>query len=269
MTDTNPKLTWQSLSLKPRFPWNKEAIRPADVGDGLCRAMLARENALEDAAYHKIVPNRFVVELSRENYLRNYHPIESSILGQWRTRLLESLLTANSRQGRKEYRLEGQLEISLRPVKEFHENQARILCRVERSVAKPTDMLAANRLGAVAYLEEYPTGRRWPLYQGKTSIGRDITCDIYLDTPAVQEKRLVSGQHAFIHCDDQGCVLYDGSQSGKPSANGTYVNMQPVPSGGQLLRHSDLIVLAALNPQHPRPDIPGIASFRFLMAEED
>ena len=38
---------------------------------------------------------------------------------------------------------------------------------------------------------------------------------------------------------------------------------QPVPSGGQLLREGDIVILAAVRPQAPSLDTPGVAGLRF------
>src|SRR5512147_2528316 len=95
--------SWQVRLVGSRLPWGGSPIRPAEVGDGLRAAMLARENVLEDANYQKVAPNRFVVEVSQENYIRNYQPLEEQILTQWNQKLLGTLMTANNRQGRMEY----------------------------------------------------------------------------------------------------------------------------------------------------------------------
>jgi hypothetical protein len=267
MAQEQPEQRWQINWLKPRLPWNRQAIRPAEIGDGLCSLMMARENLLEDANYNKIVPNQFVVELSQENYLRNYLPLGKDLLEQWREKLVESLMTANSRQGRIEYRFGGQLQIELRSGQGLKDSQARILSRVQPDPDSPDRAFQQEqpqRRGTeVAYLEWIGGDRRWPLYPGENTIGRDQSNDIFLDFPPVQEKRLVSGQHAFIRCTGGQCTLVDGAHSGKPSANGTYVNDRRVPQHGVSLQDGDRIILAALNPQDPRIDTPGVAAFWF------
>ena len=72
----------------------------------------------------------------------------------------------------------------------------------------------------------------WALYPGVNTMGRSESCQVYLDMPQVQEKRLVSGQHAYIVMENGACILFDGSPDGKPSANGTYVNLRRVPPNG-------------------------------------
>lgn len=117
--------------------------------------------------------------------------------------------------------------------------------------------------GAAAYLELIPTGQRWSLYPGTNTIGRSESCQVFLDQPVVQEKRLVSGQHAYIIMDRGGCMLYDGSPDGRPSANGTYVNLRRIPPSGYRLQNGDAIVLAAADPLYPRSDTPGVVTFYF------
>jgi pSer/pThr/pTyr-binding forkhead associated (FHA) protein len=105
--------------------------------------------------------------------------------------------------------------------------------------------------------------RRWPLFPGDNTIGRDASSDVFLDIPVIQAKRLVSGQHARIYVDRDQHILYDGSLTGKPSANGTYVNSQRIPDYGLPLQNGDIIILGALHPQHPSVDTPGVAVLRF------
>ena len=284
-----------------RLPWFNHPIRPADIGGELREAMLTRENMLEDVNYQKVVPNHYLVEVSADNYARQYHPIEGQVLRQWRERLLEDLVTANSRQGRKEYRFGGRLRLEIRPAPDLKDNEARILSRIEPDGAIPA---AAPRSAGVnpppaarphvaapihpthtrpptnapmrpagpptggppasaAYLELAPTGQRWSLYPGVNTIGRSESCQIYLNNALIQEKRLVSGQHAYIVFDKGACTLYDGSPDGRPSSNGTYVNLRRVTSSGYRLQNGDAIVLAALDPLFPRSDTPGVATLYF------
>ena len=113
-----------------RLPWLNRPIRPADIGSELRGAMLTRENMLEDVNYQKVVPNYYVVEVSEQNYERQFRPIEGNVLQQWRERLLEELVTANSRQGRKEFRFGGRLRLEVRPASDLRDNEARILSRI-------------------------------------------------------------------------------------------------------------------------------------------
>lgn len=304
----------QDLGL-PELPWLNHPIRPADIGGALRDVMLARENMLEDVNYLKVVPNHFIIEVSETNYVRQFRPIEGSIVQQWRERLLEDLVTANSRQGRKEFRFGGRLRMEVRPARDLRENEARVLSRIEpdaphpgtaRGVEQPP-LIQAGQLsppqqarphvappihpqqgqgvpstrpkppgqlpvggppqGASpvrsAFLELVPTGERWAIYPGSNTIGRSESCQIYLDIPVVQEKRLVSGQHAYIIFQGGACILFDGSPDGRPSANGTYVNLRRVAPGGYRLQNGDAIVLAAVDPLYPRSDTPGVVTFYF------
>jgi hypothetical protein len=315
-----PELGLPDLS---RLPWLNHPIRPADIGGALRDAMMARENMLEDVNYQKVVPNHFIIEVSDGNYARQFRPIEGQIVRQWSERLMEELVTANSRRGRKEFHFAGRLRIEVRASANLRDNEARVLSRIEpdasprapqapargqtrspgmpnivpgprvtpppaarpravpplRQGGPPTTVpdrpqarsAAANvppgaegpGRGLSAFLELVPTGQRWALYPGINTIGRSDSCQIYLDMPAVQEKRLVSGQHAFIDIQNGVCMLYDGSPDGRPSANGTYVNLRRVPPSGYRLQNGDAIVLAAVDPLYPRSDTPGVVTFYF------
>jgi hypothetical protein len=228
-------------------------IRPADVNRQLQEAMLSRDHLLEDARYGKIVPNEFLVELNSENYERHYRPIERNVRDQWRDKLLEALNTANGRQGRREYRFGGQVDVRLRPVADLAEEEARVYAWI-----KPDEATARQPC-----LELLPDGRRFPIRAGATTIGREPVNDIFLDNPVVQERRLISSQHAYLICEGDNCRLFDGATDGRPSLNGTFVNGRQVPPGGQLLQDGDLVVLAALDVANPRPDRPGSAGFLF------
>jgi hypothetical protein len=234
-----------------------EPIRPADINRELQEVMLARENLLEDANYGKIVPNDFIVELNAENYERHYRPIEADVCRQWQDKLLEALNTANSRRGRKEYRFTGPVRVRIQPVPNLPEDEVKIYSRVRAGSDRPGPSTRPS------CLELLPDGRTFPLRSGMITLGRDSVCDIFVDRPDVQEKRLVSSQHAYIVCERDACRLYDGSPEGRPSINGTYVNGQPVQPNGTILRDGDVVVLAALDRQNPRPDRPGVAGFVF------
>jgi hypothetical protein len=331
MSESQPNAKWQVRMIRPgvpgldrladlglpdlsRLPFLNQPIRPADIGGVLRDVMLARENMLEDVNYRKVVPNRFVVEVSQENYARQFRPIEGQVLQQWRDRLLEELVTANNRQGRKEFRFGGRLRLEVRPAGNLRDSEARVLSRVEPDSARsdpgrgaparpagPGTLVAppgapvsppqqarprvappmhpvtnprppeqraippdpAQGAPAGAFLELVPTGQRWALREGINTIGRSETCQIHLDMPGVQEKRLVSGQHAYIQIERGQSLLFDGSPDGRPSANGTYVNLRRVPPGGYRLQNGDAIVLAAADPLYPRSDTPGVATFYF------
>jgi hypothetical protein len=238
---------------QPRPLRRGRPIRPADVNRQLQDALWNRDYQLEDARYGKIVPNEFLVELSQENYDRHYRPIERNVRDQWRDKLLEALNTANSRQGRREYRFGGQVDVRVRPVADLAEDEARIYAWI-----KPDESAVRQ-----ACLELLPNGRLFPLRPGTMTIGREPGNDIFLDRPDVQEKRLVSSQHAYLLCEGDSCRLFDGTSDGRPSLNGTFVNGRPVPPGGQLLQNGDVIVLAALDAHNPRPDRLGSAGFLF------
>jgi hypothetical protein len=234
-------------------------MRPAELSEALIGVMLARENILEDVNYNKIVPNCYLVELGQDNYAHNFQPIQQSVLKQWKDKLLEHLMTTNSRLGRKEFRFGGPVTIEMRPVPDLSDSQARILSCIQ-SESAPVQPPPAVR---PACLELFSTGQRWYLAPGITTIGRDKTSEIHLTQADVQAKRLVSGQHAYIVNDENSWRLFDGSPNGKPSTNGTYINGIPIPPEGTLLQDGDLITLAALDPDYPSPDTPGVAAFRF------
>lgn len=259
--DNRSDSLWQVKLLQPRLPWGKQYIRPADVSDGLCAAMLTREHLLEDANYNKIVPNRFIVELNQDNYARFYKPLEKRLLQQWREKLLVHLVTTNSRQGRAEYRFGGRVQIEIHPATDLRTSQARILSQV---LPDPSQPIGPDKR-PIAFLELYPSGQRWSIQNDTTSIGRDKRCDVHLGMAAVQEKRLVSGEHAYIEAKGEQYILHDGSQAGKPSLNGTYVNYKAVTPAGQTLKEGDLIILAALTPGNPDIKTEGVVAFRFYL----
>ena len=254
---------WHSRMMRPLIPWISQTIRPADVSDGLVGAMFARENILEDVNYHKIVPNRYIVEVNEENYVKNYQSIEKRIIQQWSKKMLEQLMTANRRQGRKEFHFGGRLHVEIRPVSDLGANQVRILSRIQADQDRQAAPVITPPAGC---LEISPGGQRFPLHPGIVTIGRKPANDIYLERQDIQEKRLVSSLHAYIVCEPPQFRLFDGSPDGKPSVNGTYVNFRRIPSSGYSLQDGDFIILAAVDPNNPRSDTPGIAAFHFHLA---
>jgi hypothetical protein len=259
-------------------------IRPAEVSRKLERIMLARENMLEDVNYGLVVPNDFVVEVSAALYDQAYRPIEQHLSDQWQARLLDRLITANSRIGEKKYRFGGPVKVQIQPAADLVENRVRTRgCIKPASSAvgvspgspaaqsleagsAPAAMDAGPgstvHLGACGYLALLPAGPRYPLRPGVVTIGRGPACDIHLGQREVQEQRLVSGLHAHVRCEGNTCRLYDGAPDGAhPSANGTYVNGSRLGAGGHILQDGDVIVLAATDPRRPRPDVAGTAGF--------
>jgi hypothetical protein len=257
-----PAEGWQVRLIKPRLGLLAQPSGPAEVGDLLCQLMLARENLLEDAEYQKTVPNQFVVELSPAIYARHYQPLEMVICQQWQGRLLQHLATSNSRQGRREYHFAGQVTVELRAASDLGPGELRVRFRLQAGA--PDEPLTVTPPATLpACLELLPDGKLFRLRAGLVTIGRDLSCDIALDQPRVQELRLVSGQHAHMQCQPETYRLFDGSPSGQPSINGTFVNNQPVPPGGQLLRDGDVLILAAVRPRSPSLDTPGVVGLRF------
>lgn len=258
MNHSNSSKNWQEKVFGPRLPWAARPPRPAEVADHLCSLVLSSENLLEDAQYNKIIPNQYIVEINHEHYARYYQPIELQVLKQWKAQMLDYLNTANSRQGRREYRFAGSLQVEIRPVKDLAASQVRVLSRFHSGESAPQ-----RDATLPACLELIGGGRRWPIKPGIVTLGRDRSCDITLDMPVVQEKRLVSSQHAYMRCERDMYRIFDGTPHGKPSLNGTYVNNQPVPQTGYLLQDGDTVILAAIDPAHPRPDTPGVVALRF------
>ena len=260
MTEPIDETGWHVRMVGPKMPWSSEPVRPAEVADALCRVMLSPDAALEDVDYNKIVPNRFIVEVDPENHARRYALIEPRVMAQWREKLLEALTTANSRQGRREFRFGGRVSLELRQSKSLKPGHARVLGRIEPDKPEET---------ALPYqLETVPPAKNWPLRKGTVTIGRDPECEVHLADPDVQEKRLVSGQHAYLKCDVGQVWLFDGTPAGQPSTNGTFVNGKRVPANGRRLLDGDLIVLAALDPDNPQPDTPGTVALRFVVQYE-
>lgn len=259
MIDPADERGWHIFPVNPNLSWSSEPVRPAEVAEALARALLSRKAMLEDAEYNKIVPNVFIVEIDPENHARRYALIEPRLMAQWREKLLETLTTANSRQGRREFRFGGRVSLELRRADDLEPGRARILARIEPDAVEKTSLPCR--------LETVPPGERWPLRKGTVTIGREPACEVHLADPLVQEKRLVSGQHAYLQCDEGQVWLFDGTPAGGSSTNGTFVNGHRVPAHGRQLRDDDLIVLAALDPDAPSPDVPGAAALRFVEEE--
>jgi hypothetical protein len=268
MGQTTPESAWKTNWIKPRLPFIKADIRPAEISAGLSNVIMSRKNMLEDANYNKVLPNHFVVELEPHVYQRHFEPMVGPLIKQWRERLIQRIKTTNNRLGHKEYRLLGQVQIDLRPVPGMKNSHARVLSRISPdfdTMDRPVRPLPAE-FEAAASLEMLNSDRRWLLHPGDNTIGRSESCQIHLDLPLIQDKRLVSSQHATLRIENGQSYLYDGAPSRKPSANGTFVNSQRVTEYGVLLHDGDVIVLAALDPRHPHPDTPGAAAFRFRRA---
>jgi hypothetical protein len=232
-------------------------VLPADVNRCLEKAMLARENVLEGADYAKIVPNDYLVELNEDNYRRNYEPIEQEVCVRWEARLLDVLNTTNSRWGHKAYRLGGRVRVRIDPVLDLAEGEVRVRCQVISDVGT---MLAAPTR---AYIELVPGGHEWLLREETVTIGRDESCAICLDMPAVQSARLVSSQHAHIAHREGNYIVFDGTPEGKPSTNGTFVNGQRVGKDGRKLDDGDAITLASPDPNLALSDGLGAVALCF------
>lgn len=250
---------WQVRLLKPRRGVLAEPLRPADIGLALCEVLLARENLLEDAEYHKIAPNQFVVEAAPDQYAREYAPLAAALCQQWCERLLNHLATANSRQGRREFRFGGPVAVELRPAPDLEPGQVRLRSRLQPD--SPVEPPIPSPLPAC--LELLPAGPTWRLRTGVVTLGRDPGCQIAFDQPRVQELRLVSSQHAYLLCGPDDYRLFDGTPQGQPSVNGTFVNSRPVPPAGLRLRDGDVLILAAVHSDRPLADTPGVVVLRF------
>ncbi len=280
----------RSVFFRPRG-----AVLPAEVRKELERVMLARENSFEEDPGVKIVPNDYVVELHAGIYQRHYQPVEKELVEGWRRWLLELLDTTNNRYGNRRYRFWGPVQVKIQAAGDLHPDQVRVQARINAGAgpyvpasrsgapvraalrprdaqagagaspqpAQPAAVTALQPASAAGCLELLPAGRQWRLRRGATVLGRSESADIHLDMPHVQEKRLISGQHATIRCSDGQCRLFDGGPHGHSSVNGTYVNGRRVPPEGHDLRDGDVIVLAALDPDNPRPDLPGVAALIF------
>jgi hypothetical protein len=289
----------QQRLARPLPGLRRTPIRPAEVSRKLEKIMLARENMLEDANYGLVVPNDYVVEVSQALYDQGYRPIEQHLCDQWQSRLLDRLITANSRIGEKKYRFGGPVQIRIQPAAGLVESQVRVQGSIKSAPgaaqggpdgagARPDRAgprvgspgtgavgpgAAASlpdagpgstvQLGAHGYLALLPGGPRYPLRPGLMTIGRGPACDIHLSQPDVQQERLVSGLHAHIRCEGSTCRLYDGAPGGYPSSNGTFVNGNRLGTEGRILNDGDVIVLAATDPLRPRPDVRGSAGFVF------
>jgi len=268
------------------------AVLPTEVRKELERVMLARENTFEEDPGIKIVPNEYVVELHAGIYQRHYQPQEKELGESWRRWLVELLDTTNNRYGDRRYRFWGPVQVTIQAAGDLHPDQVRVQGRINAGTgpyvpaprgkapapaaprareaqavaaapAQPVAVTALLPASAAGCLELLPAGRQWRLRLGTTVLGRSESADVHLDMPHIQEKRLISGHHATIRCTDGQCRLFDGTPGGQRSVNGTYVNGRRVPPEGHDLRDGDVIVLAALDPDNPRPDLPGVAGLIF------
>jgi hypothetical protein len=265
----------RSLFFRPRG-----AVLPAEVHKELERVMLARENSFEEDPGVRIVPNDYVVELHPATYQRHYQPAAQELVEDWRRWLLELLDTTNNRHGDRRYRFWGPVQVRIEAVAGLRPDQVRVQGRINAGAGpyvpappapaaarpQPADVTAPQPALAAGCLELLPAGRQWRLRPGTTVLGRSDGVDVRLDMPHVREKRLISGQHATIRCAGGQCRLFDGGPDGRRSANGTYVNGRRVPPQGCDLRDGDVIVLAALDPDNPRPDLPGVAGLIYRAA---
>lgn len=234
-------------------------LLPADVSRHLAKAMLTRDRVIEDADYKKVVPNDYIVELNQDNYAPHYQPIEGELRQRWQAKLSEVLDTANRPLGRQVYKLGGPLRVQVRPRADLTASAVRILAQITPA----TDFTAT--LHQSACLELVPHAQRWSLRSGRTTIGRDPQCDIYLDLPAIQQNRLVSGRHASIVVRNGKYHLLDGATDGEPSINGTFVNGQRVEREGRVIQDGDMLILGALNPTAPEAETSGIVRLRFQL----
>ena len=101
------------------------------------------------------------------------------------------------------------MSLALRPADDLEPGRARVLARIEPDAPADT---------ALPYhLESLPPAERWALRKGIVTIGRDPVCEVHLAGPEVQAKRLVSGQHAYLQCDEGQVWLFDGSPAGGAS----------------------------------------------------
>jgi hypothetical protein len=239
---------------RPLAGRRRRELRPADVRERLEAAMLKPENILEDARYHRIVPNDYTVLIHPATYERHFRQIERRVCEQWREELVTALDTANQRRGRRQFQFGGPVQVRVLADEAVPEGDARINSQI---VAEP------GQANGAACLELPASGRRWPLAGGRLTIGRDESSDIYLPAPPGQRRPLISGQHAYVLMEAGAARLFDGSPAGRPSLNGTFVNGRRVGPGGQMLEDGDLIVLAPLDPDNPQPDAAGSVALRF------
>jgi hypothetical protein len=248
--------------IRQPLPWRRgEPVRPADVREHLESAMFAPENLLEDARYLKIVPNEFVVELNPQNYEQNYRLIEQRIIEQWHARLQAALQTANQRQGRQQYQWGGRLSISLQPGPGLAPDAVRIRTRIVPDQASREPPAPAER--AAGCLELMSTRRRWPLSAGRLTIGRADNADLQLSEARADGQALISSYHAYLVVEGGEAWIFDGSPAGRPSTNGTFVNGRRVGPQGQRLADGDVVVLAPLRADDPRPEVPGTVALRY------
>jgi hypothetical protein len=141
-------------------------------------------------------------------------------------------------------------------------SQARILCSIQAGESGQSPGVEAV---VSACLQSADGSQVWLMRPGVVTIGRDASCDVYIDSPDVQHKKLVSGRHAYIYCQKDSYKLFDGSPEGRPSRNGTFVNLRKIPREGLALKEGDQILLAVADPARPDPQAPGVAVLWFRL----
>ena len=85
-----------------------------------------------------------------------------------------------------------------------------------------------------------PLGEVYKVYEGRTTIGRDRTCDI----PFPNDKHMSSKHLLIQYVEAKGC--FRAQEYDKGSANGSYVNGQVYVLGDVIdLKNNDVIVIGS------------------------
>lgn len=257
----------------------QQRIRPFQIRKELQKAMVAPEHCPEDVEGYKMVPNIYEVELNESVYEVFFQPIKETICDQLAEGLHEHLSVMNRRSGRKEYVCLGEIQVKLKPVSDLPENKVNITCQMvlpDDKVNITSEIVQAGKREPqepgpfeglpLACLEGRTNGEQWLLHNEMVTIGRDEKCDVCMDMPIVQEKSLVSNNHAYILYENKNFRLFDGSREGRRSTNGTFVNGELVRQDGHRLQDGDTIILAALDANDPRPDTEGVVELIFRLS---
>lgn len=117
-----------------------------------------------------------------------------------------------------------------------------VVRHVGGSVTGETSLGGQNRrlVGLLVSYSANPLGEVYKVYEGRTTIGRDRTCDI----PFPNDKHMSSKHLLIQYVEAKGC--FRAQEYDKGSANGSYVNGQVYVLGDVIdLKNNDVIVIGS------------------------
>jgi hypothetical protein len=189
-------------------------LQPLEIARSLTRQ--AEEEKIISLS-RVFVPNRYVVGLHPEDMatLESVAPeLEAEFqrfVGEW--------------VAERDYTVTGPIRVKLAAQERVGRGRMRISCghegRPQEEEETPTavgrHLLAEDAVGKLEVAEGPDAGRKFPLYPGRTLLGRGVDCDVVL------QDTLVSRHHAALEPRDDGWWVTD-----LDSTNGTLVNDESV-----------------------------------------